>query len=309
MKILKKIWDAIKKAIKTYRAKVPLILRIIIDFIVAFNLLAALAASQIYSSPSVSTKSTHDRVAIENPYDFDENCVYDPADHISYAWDTNNTQADLKNACFKFYEDTGVQVYVMYFDIDGDEFTNVFNSNEEVKEYALEKMEGKYGDKLDYAVVAWRTNYANTYPEVMENDWDYDSYGFHDYQFQYGSQTRAILDSEGRSIFSKTWNAYEDSYSYKIDASDALEEISDELMTGYSNRQMKKIAVGGVAAVAVAAGVGVKLNKKKKLKEAEEEEEMYRILNTPMKDLVDEELEEAEKRYSEEKVDNKAEET
>lgn len=288
----------LKELYSKYKEKVPTPLRVLFAGGVGFIVLIWIISISIcFGSGAASGTSTHDRVAIENPYEFDENTIYDPGNNIYFNYGTD--QALFNNSLLSFYEKTGVQVYVHYFDLSNEKFINYFNSNEELREYCMEQIHSKYGDNLDYSVVIWRTSPTKTYPENPKDEYDYDSYCVRSYQYIYGSKTRQIFDGEGRDIFAKSISKALESY-HVGEAKNAFDGVADELISGHSRRIHTGFVLTGIVLILCAAGIIVFAYAAHEKKADEEEAELERILNTPTKTLVEQELEEKEAKYEKE---------
>lgn len=286
----------IRNFVRAYREIVPLIIRICIELVLGLFILVFGAAGIMTMEKQLWVeKSTHDRVAIETPYEFDDNCIYDPNNQFSYSYDSG--AISFNNALCDFHDKTGIQVYVDYFYIDEATVGQGFQSEEDIKAYCSKQIEERYGAKLDYSVVIWRTNGIKVYPENADDKSKYKFLYFDEYQYVFGSKTQEFLDGEGREVFSQRWEkATRDSDRDKIKKN--IDSISKELLTGYSRRvRNRNIAIVVIAVIAV-VGVGDRIYRYQK-KKASEEEKQKRNMEATVDSLKEQMLAEAEAKYTE----------
>lgn len=140
-------------------------------------------------------KSTIVREKLENPNKFDQYCV---EDDIDWFWDDSYIPIVAK----KFYEVTGVQLYIKHFDVsEVESITNDTTLNKYLKEQIPLTYEQ---DKLDYSVVLYRSNDRKVYYDTGK--YDYNGIGKHDYVIYVGDKADAYMDAEACTILLYYWN-------------------------------------------------------------------------------------------------------
>lgn len=229
------------------------------------------------SSGSIPS-SSYNREKLNSGNGYINDCIYD---ELGWFENESRTESRLKD----FYNETGVQPYIMLLD-----YIPGVDSDDQKYAYA----EQLYEDNIHNESTFLYVYFAN------ENEDESDDPGYMCYIG--GTQVSAVMDSEAVDIF---W-AYLDSYWYTdLSADDMFVKIFDSTATRImtkttTSNDVKKYVLIVVAAGVVVFGV-VKVVKLKHKRAKEEAEETERILNTPMENLVDDELKKTAAKYDEKK--------
>lgn len=211
--------------------------------------------------PKPGFVSSRDREKINSNIEYNYNCIID-----EIYWFDSPTQT--ASALKEFYDETGIQPYVVLNDYD-----ESLTTDEQKLAYA----EQWYEDNIDNEATFLFMYFA-------ERDVDNDV-GFMCYVS--GLQCNSVMDGEAVDIF---WN-YIDTYWYSDMSTDDLFEeafcdTADTIMT--KSRTLFDIlwVIALIALIAVTGIVVVIVINKKRKAEKEKAEETERILNTPMQNLA-----------------------
>ena len=221
--------------------------------------------SMMFSSGSrtADVSSTINREPLTDNAAFINDCIVDEIDWFD---NISGTERRLRN----FYDETGVQPYIVLHDYDASLTTD--------------------GEKEQWALNYYDTHIQNEntflYVHFSEADTDNDV-GYMCYVN--GKQTGAVMDSEAIEIF---WN-YIDRYWYSDMSTDDLfvtvfDKTADTIMrVSTTGADVAKIAVIIIGVIVILILLFVWWRAKAK-REKEKAEETERILNTPMQELVNE---------------------
>ncbi len=250
--------------------------------VLAIVLAAFSIASSRYGGSGISfgsgsiPSSTIDRERIESGYGYDSDCI---VDELGWFDNEAKTEGRLK----EFYEETGVQPYIILLDNSSE-----YGSNYEEREaVAITDIYETYADNEYALMYVYFVNEAN--PDDLGDE-----------VLVCGDAIETVMDTEAISVFwaylEKNWysDMSSDDMFVKTFTSTA-DRIMDKSTTG------KDVAKYALIAVAVIAGgyIIIKLVKLKHKRAKEEAEETERILNTPMESLVEAELKDTMKKYDE----------
>ena len=225
------------------------------------------------SSGSIPS-SSYNREKLSSGNGYINDCIYD---ELGWFENESRTESRLKD----FYNETGVQPYIMLLD-----YIPGVDSDDQKYAYAQQLYEDNITNESTFLYVYFADEYESDEPGYM--------------CYIGGTQVSAVMDSEAVDIF---W-AYLDSYWYTdLSADDMFVKTFDSTATRImtkttTSNDVKKYVLIVVAAGVVVFGV-VKVVKLKHKRAKEEAEETERILNTPMENLVDDELKKTAAKYDE----------
>ena len=226
------------------------------------------------SAPS----SSYNREKLEAGNGYINDCIVD-----ELGWFDNESRAESRLK--EFYDETGVQPYIVLLD-----YIPELRTDDEKQEYA----ESWYEENIDNEATFLYVYFA----EANENEYSEPGYMC----YVNGRQVSSVMDSEAVDIF---WS-YLDKYWVSDLSTDDMfvktfTSTADRIMTKTTTSKdiVKYVLIVAAAGIVVFGVVKVvKLNHKRAREEAEETE---RILNTPMENLVDEELKKTAAKYDEKK--------
>ena len=222
--------------------------------------------------------SSYNREKLDSGNGYINDCIYD---ELGWFDNVSRTESRLKD----FYEETGVQPYIMLLD-----YIPGVDSDSQKEEYARQLYEENIDNESTFLYVYF----------AEENESESDDPGYMCYVN--GIQVSSVMDAEALDIF---W-AYLDKYWYTDMSTDDMfvkifNSTADTIMTkSTTSKDVAKYVLIVAAAGVVVFGV-VKVVKLKHKRAKEEAEETERILNTPMENLVDEELKKTAAKYDEQK--------
>lgn len=216
-------------------------------------------------SSSSSTASTIERRALTDVPSFDKKCV---EDELGWLDSESGTASELKY----FYEKTGIQPYVILKEYDESLVTD-----KDCEDWAEEY----YDDNLDEENVLLFVYFDTGDDEIGAMTLDF------------GKRTMSVMDSEAEEIF---WNHMDDNWfneSYSMDEViyKTFNETADVIMASTTAKYKTISVVIGCVAVIVLFFGAFMWWKKREERKKEEAAETERILNTPMENLVTQELE------------------
>lgn len=220
--------------------------------------------------------STVDREKIESGYGYDSDCI---VDELGWFDNEAKTEGRLK----EFYEETGVQPYIIILDD-----SSAYGSNyEQREEAAISTIYEEYADNEYALMYVYFVNEAN--PDDLGDE-----------VLVCGDAIETVMDTEAIDVF---WAYLEQNWYSDMSSDDMFVKV----FTSTADRIMDKTTTGkdvakyALIAVAVIAGgvIIVKVIKLKHKRAKEEAEETERILNTPMESLVEAELKDTMKKYDE----------
>ncbi len=222
--------------------------------------------------------SSYNREKLDSGNGYINDCIYD---ELGWFDNVSKTESRLKN----FYNETGVQPYIMLLD-----YIPGVDTDSQKEEYAQKMYDENISNESTFLYVYF----------AEENEDEYSDPGYMCYVN--GIQVSSVMDSEALDIF---W-AYLDKYWYSdLSADDMFVKIFDSTADTIMTKTTTSKDVAKYALIVVAAGVVVfgvvKVVKLKHKRAKEEAEETERILNTPMESLVDEELKKTAAKYDEKK--------
>ena len=226
--------------------------------------------------------SSYNREKLNTGNGYINDCIYD---ELGWFENESRTESRLKD----FYNETGVQPYIVLLDYDT--YSGKGTSDDDKYNYALDYYENNITNESTFLYVYFAEQYEDEYSDP----------GYMCYIN--GTQVSSVMDSEAVDIF---W-AYLDKY--WSDSSLSTDDLFVKTFDSTANRIMTKTTTSNdvkkYVLIAVAAGVVifgvVKVVKLKHKRAKEEAEETERILNTPMENLVDEELKKTAAKYDEQK--------
>ena len=220
--------------------------------------------------------SSYNREKLNTGNGYINDCIYD---ELGWFENESRTESRLKD----FYNETGVQPFII------------------IKAYNPEYVTDE--EREDWAKILYDEYIDNesTFLYVyFEDEVESDDSGYMCYVG--GTDVSAVMDSEAVDIF---W-AYLDSYwNSNLSVDDVFVKTFNSTATRIMTKTTTSNDVKKYVLIAVAAGVVifgvVKVVKLKHKRAKEEAEETERILNTPMENLVDEELKKTAAKYDEQK--------
>ena len=226
--------------------------------------------------------SSYNREKLNTGNGYINDCIYD---ELGWFDNESRTESRLKD----FYNETGVQPYIVLLDYDT--YSGKGTSDDDKYNYALDYYENNITNESTFLYVYFAEQYEDEYSDP----------GYMCYIN--GTQVSSVMDSEAVDIF---W-AYLDKY--WSDSSLSTDDLFVKTFDSTANRIMTKTTTSNdvkkYVLIAVAAGVVVfgvvKVVKLKHKRAKEEAEETERILNTPMENLVDDELKKTAAKYDEQK--------
>ena len=229
-----------------------------------------------------TVKRSYNREKLNTGNGYINDCIYD---ELGWFENESRTESRLKD----FYNETGVQPYIVLLDYDT--YSGKGTSDDDKYNYALDYYENNITNGSTFLYVYFAEQYEDEYSDP----------GYMCYIN--GTQVSSVMDSEAVDIF---W-AYLDKY--WSDSSLSTDDLFVKTFDSTANRIMTKTTTSNdvkkYVLIAVAAGVVifgvVKVVKLKHKRAKEEAEETERILNTPMENLVDEELKKTAAKYDEQK--------
>lgn len=219
--------------------------------------------SFMFSGGTKVANSTINREPLTDSAAFINDCIVDEIDWFD---NISGTERRLQN----FYQETGVQPYIVLHDYDP-----ALTTDEEKEAWAKEYYEAHIQNENTFLYVYFAE-------QDVDNDVGYMCY-------VNGIQTGSVMDSEAIEIF---WN-YIDRYWYSDMSTDDLfvtvfDKTADTIMrvstTGADVAKAAVIIVGIILILVVL----FRWWRAKAQREKEKAEETERILNTPMQDLVNE---------------------
>ncbi len=231
------------------------------------------------SSGSIPS-SSYNREKLESGNAYINDCV---DDRVGWFENIERTESKLRN----FYDETGVQPYIVLMPYDSDYATDDARYKW-AEDYYTDNIQKEYNNNSTFLYVYFENEDSN--------ELGYDCY-------VNGLHTGSVMDAEAVNIF----KAYLDEYWY--DENLTMDDVFVKTFDSTANRIMTKTTTSNdvkkYVLIAVAAGVVifgvVKVVKLKHKRAKEEAEETERILNTPMENLVDEELKKTAAKYDEQK--------
>lgn len=255
---------------------IAIIAFIILSVVISINESASCVGGGMdaISGNSDITKSTHTRELIETDASFDGECVIDELDWLESSRKTGK-------ALRVYFEKTGVQPYVVFKEYDSE-----IVSSKDKQAYTKKYFEDKIDSDNAYLMVYF----------CKEDGSVDDTFEFYYYA---GDDAEEVMDTEASDILSdfidKYWN----------DKSLSKDEAIEKAYTDTATRIMYKpfglkdffrivkniiikILIGCVILIAILVVIVVIISKYQKKKEDEKETE--RILNTPLEELADQEL-------------------
>jgi hypothetical protein len=217
------------------------------------------------SSGSTGT-STIVREKLDTGNAYIEDCI---VDEIGWFDNVSKTESQLKD----FWKQTGVQPYIILKAYDSS-LTTDSDKEQWSKDY--------YDENFDTENIFLYVYFAE---EDVDNDVGYMTY-------TNGYQTSSVMDSEALEIF---WNNI-DKYWYTNLSTDelfvkAFDDTADTIMhvSATGKDILKWVLI--IVAILLIGGIIVNLVKQKNKRAKEKAEEEQKILNTPINDLVKDELE------------------
>lgn len=224
---------------------------------------------------TANVSSTINREPLTDSAAFINDCI---DDEIGWFDNISGTERKLQN----FYNETGVQPYIVLHDYDPS-----LTTDEEKENWAMEYYDANIENENTFLYVYFAE-------QDTDNDVGYMCY-------VNGIETGSVMDSEAIEIF---WN-YIDRYWYSDMSTDDLfvtvfDKTADTIMrVSTTGADVAKIAVIIIGVIVILIVLFVWWRAKAK-REKEKAEETERILNTPMQDLVNEsKADELAKKYDE----------
>ena len=217
-----------------------------------------------YSAGSQSSTIVREKLKTNNAYI--NNCIID---ELGWFDNVSKTGSQLKS----FWEKTGIQPYIILKEYDPD-----IASNSEKEHWAA----AYYDENFDTENIFLFVYFAE---EDTDNDVGYMAYAN-------GYETSSVMDSEAVEIF---WNNI-DKYWYTNLSTDevfirAFQDTAGTIMhVSTTGKDILKWALI-VAAIALAGAIIINLVKQRNKRAKEKAEEDERILNTPIHDIADDNLE------------------
>jgi hypothetical protein len=239
---------------------------VIMCIIIGLESLVGGGSGRQTSSQAGSQTSTIQREKLESGNAYINDCI---VDEIGWFDNISKTESRLKN----FWEETGVQPYIILRGYDASLTTNA-----EKEQWAI-----------DYYDANFDTENIFLFVYFAEQDTDYDV-GYMAYAS--GKQTSSVMDSEAVEIF---WN-YIDKYWYSDASTDdlfvnAFNDTADTIMrVSTTGKDIFKWVLIVIAIIA-AGIIIINLVKQKNKRAKEKAEEDQKILNTPIHDIADDDLE------------------
>lgn len=217
-----------------------------------------------YSSNNQSSTIVRDKLETNNAYIND--CI---VDELGWFDNVSKTESRLKN----FWEETGVQPYIILRDYDAD-----LSTDSEKEQWA----EDYYEENFDTENIFLFVYFAE---KDTDNDVGYMAYVD-------GKQTLSVMDSEAVEIF---WGNI-DKYWYTDLSTDdvfvnAFNDTANTIMHVATTGKdiMKWVLI--VVAIIIVGVIVINLVKQKIQRAKEEAEEAQKILNTPINDMANDNLE------------------
>ncbi len=237
-----------------------------IILIIAVIILVIFVAMSMTSGTSGGIpNSTKNREKLSGNASFEKDCVVD-----SLGWLNDSTQAgkDLK----PFYDQTGVQPYVVFLEYD-----ESLTSDEKKDKYAEKWYSKNIEDENTFVFMYFGTDHEGTgEPGYM--------------CYVMGSRVNSVMDSEAVEIFwaciDKNW--YDGDLSENQVIVNAFSETAERIMT--KDTTMADVLKWVVIAIIVLGGLilVIRIMKTKRKHEAEKAAETEQILNTPLETSRDE---------------------
>ena len=218
------------------------------------------------SSSSSSQSSTIVREKLDTNNAYINDCIID---QLGWFDNVSKTQSQLKN----FWEVTGIQPYILLKDYDAS-----LTTDSEKEQWAIDY----YDENFDTENIFLFVYFAE---EDTDNDVGYMAYAN-------GYQTSSIMDSEAVEIF---WNNI-DKYWYTDLSTDevfvnAFNDTANTIMhVSTTNKDILKWVLIVIAIILLGIII-IKLVKQKNQRAREKAEEDQRILNTPINDVAQDNLE------------------
>lgn len=257
------------------------VIALVIVLLIAFFVIRAMNGSS--GGLTGQQAITHNRTKLESGVSYNSNCI---VDELGWFDSTSKTGSQLKS----FYDETGVQPYIYLKSYDSS-----LSTDAEKDAWAVDYYDNNFKDENIFFYVYF-----------AERDTD-DEVGYMSYAN--GQLVDSVMDDEAVNIF---WNNI-DRYWYTDYSTDEVfirtfNDTANTIMAdvnAQTNRQTTfikgiiKVVVVLIVAVAVIVVLIVLINfwKKKKQREKEEAEETIQILNTPMQDLVNDQMKDLENKY------------
>jgi hypothetical protein len=245
----------------------------ILAFIVVLVIIVAAMASSIgggrstYAGSQTSSQtSTIQRDKLESGNAYINDCI---EDELGWFDNISKTEGRLKN----FWEETGVQPYIILRDYDASLTTNA-----EKEQWAIDYYDANFDTENIFLFVYFAE-------QDSDNDVGYMAYAN-------GKQTSSVMDSEAVEIF---WNNI-DKYWYSDASTDdlfvnAFNDTADTIMhVSTTGKDILKWVLIVIAIIAVGVII-INLVKQKNKRAKEKAEEDQRILETPIHDIADDNLE------------------
>lgn len=218
------------------------------------------------SSSSSSQSSTIVREKLDTNNAYINDCIID---QLGWFDNVSKTESQLK----KFWEVTGIQPYILLKDYDAS-----LTTDSEKEQWAIDY----YDENFDTENIFLFVYFAE---EDTDNDVGYMAYAN-------GYQTSSIMDSEAVEIF---WNNI-DKYWYTDLSTDevfvnAFNDTANTIMhVSTTNKDILKWVLIVIAIILLGIII-IKLVKQKNQRAREKAEEDQRILNTPINDVAQDNLE------------------
>lgn len=218
------------------------------------------------SSSSSSQSSTIVREKLDTNNAYINDCIID---QLGWFDNVSKTESQLK----KFWEETGIQPYILLKDYDAS-----LTTDSEKEQWAIDY----YDENFDTENIFLFVYFAE---EDTDNDVGYMAYAN-------GYQTSSIMDSEAVEIF---WNNI-DKYWYTDMSTDkvfvnAFNDTANTIMhVSTTNKDILKWVLIVIAIILLGIII-IKLVKQKNQRAREKAEEDQRILNTPINDVAQDNLE------------------
>lgn len=218
------------------------------------------------SSSSSSQSSTIVREKLDTNNAYINDCIID---QLGWFDNVSKTESQLK----KFWEETGIQPYILLKDYDAS-----LTTDSEKEQWAIDY----YDENFDTENIFLFVYFAE---EDTDNDVGYMAYAN-------GYQTSSIMDSEAVEIF---WNNI-DKYWYTDLSTDevfvnAFNDTANTIMhVSTTNKDILKWVLIVIAIILLGIII-IKLVKQKNQRAREKAEEDQRILNTPINDVAQDNLE------------------
>jgi hypothetical protein len=237
---------------------------VIAIFIIVMS--GSLAGGGSRQTSATAQTSTIQREKLESGNAYINDCI---VDELGWFDNISKTESRLKS----FWEETGIQPYIILRDYDASLTTDA-----EKEQWAIDYYDANFDTENIFLFVYFAE-------QDTDNDVGYMAYAN-------GKQTSSVMDSEAVEIF---WNNI-DAYWYSDSSTDdlfvnAFNDTADTIMhVSTTGKDILKWVLVVIAIIAVGVIV-INLVKQKNKRAKEKAEEDQKILNTPIHDIAEDNLE------------------